>query len=87
MRKGLINFGAALTLGALMIAGVSGCSMLSPTNTPVDCNVVKTQQAAGKTDAQIATDLGAKESEVTACASGPETSGNKTSGTAIPQSY
>jgi hypothetical protein len=87
MHKGLINFRAAATLGALMLAGVSGCSMFSPTNTPVDCNLVKTQQAAGKTDAQIATDLSAKESEVAACASGPETSGNKTSGTAIPQSY
>jgi hypothetical protein len=44
------------------------------------------QQEAGKTDAQIATDLGAKETEVAAC-HGPEQSGNKTSGTAIPQSY
>ncbi len=86
MHKVLSSFGAAATLGALMLAGVSGCSMFSANNTPVDCNVVKTQQAAGKTDAQIASDLGAKETEVAAC-SGPESSGNKTSGTAIPQSY
>jgi uncharacterized metal-binding protein len=86
MYKVVCNVGVAATLGALMLAGVSGCSMFSATNTPVDCNVVKTQQEAGKTDAQIATDLGAKETEVAAC-HGPEQSGNKTSGTAIPQSY
>ncbi len=73
-------------LAALMLLGVAGCSMFSANNAPVDCNLVKTQQAAGKTDAQIASDLGAKESEVAACR-GPETSGNKTSGSTIPQNY
>jgi hypothetical protein len=87
MHKSVSKPGLAVALGSLMLMGVAGCSMFSPTNTPVDCNLVKTQQAAGKSDAQIATDLGAKASEVTACASGPETSGNKTSGTSIPQSY
>lgn len=86
MHKVVSSFGAAATLGALMLVGVSGCSMFSPTNTPVDCNLVKTQKEAGKTDAQIASDLSAKESEVAAC-SGPETSGNKTSGSTIPQNY
>jgi hypothetical protein len=86
MRK-TSNTTLAAALGTLILAGVSGCSMFSSTNTPVDCNIVKTQQEAGKSDAQIATDLSAKESEVAACSSGPETSGNKTSGTAIPQSY
>jgi len=59
--------------------------MFSASNAPIDCNVVKTQTAAGKTDAQIASDLGAKESEVAAC-HGPEQSGNKSSGM-IPQNY
>jgi hypothetical protein len=87
MHKLVCRFGAAAILGALMLTGVSGCSMFSATNTPVDCNVVKTQRDAGKTDTQIASNLSVKESEVAACSSGPETSGNKTSGTAIPQSY
>jgi hypothetical protein len=86
MHKAVSSFGAAATLGALMLIGVSGCSMFSPTNTPVDCNIVKTQQDAGKTDAQIAGDLGAKESEVAAC-HGPIQGGNKTTGSTIPQNY
>jgi hypothetical protein len=86
MHKVVSSIGAAATLGTLMLVGVSGCSMFSSTNAPVDCNVVKTQQEAGKTDSQIAGDLGAKESEVAAC-HGAETSGNKTSGSTIPQNY
>ncbi len=86
MQKVASKIAPLAALGSLMFLGVAGCSMFSANNTPVDCNVVKTQQAAGKTDAQIASDLGAKETEVAAC-SGPESSGNKTSGTAIPQSY
>jgi hypothetical protein len=86
MHKSVSKLGLAAALGSLLM-GAAGCSMFSATNTPVDCNVVKTQREVGKTDAQIATDLSAKESEVAACASGPETSGNKTSGTSIPQSY
>lgn len=78
------NLAVALAFGTIM-AGVSGCSMFSASDTPVDCNVVKTQADAGKTDAQIASDLGAKESEVAAC-HGPEHTGNKAAGM-IPQSY
>jgi len=63
-------------------AGLSGCSMFSPSNVPVDCDIVKQQVAAGQTDAQIATNLNAKEDEVAAC-HGPETSGNKS--TLIPE--
>jgi formate-dependent nitrite reductase cytochrome c552 subunit len=85
MRKMANKLAVAATLGSLMLMGVAGCSMFSASNTPVDCNVVKTQAEAGKTDAQIATDLGAKESEVASC-HGPEQSGNKSSGM-IPQSY
>ena len=85
MLKVANNFAVAAALGTLILAGVSGCSMFSPASVPVDCNLVKTQQAAGKTDAQIATDLSAKESEVAAC-HGPLQSGNKTADS-IPQSY
>ena len=85
MHKVVNSLGVAAALGTLMLAGVSGCSMFSPSNAPVDCNVVKTQVAAGKTDTQIASDLGAKESEVAAC-HGPEQSGNKSSDM-IPQNY
>ena len=85
MRKATNSLGVAAAMATLMLAGVSGCSMFSASNAPIDCNVVKTQASAGKTDAQIATDLGAKESEVAAC-HGPEQSGNKASGM-IPQNY
>jgi len=85
MRKVANNLGVAVALGTLMLAGVSGCSMFAASNVPVDCNVVKTQVAAGKTDAQIATDLGAREDAVASC-HGPEESGNKSSNM-IPQNY
>ena len=85
MHKVVNSLGVATALGVLMLAGVSGCSMFSNTNAPIDCNIVKLQSDGGKTDAQIATDIGAKESEVAAC-HGPEQSGNKTGGM-IPQNY
>jgi len=66
----------------LMAAGLSGCSMFSTANVPVDCNVVKTQTQAGQTDAQIAANLNATADAVAAC-HGPETSGN--SSTVIPE--
>jgi hypothetical protein len=82
MRKATNRLALAAALGSLMLAGISGCSA---TNAPVDCNIVKTQVAAGKSDSQIATDLGARENEVAAC-HGPEQSGNKAAGM-IPSSY
>jgi hypothetical protein len=85
MRKVRNNLAVAAAMGTLMLAGVSGCSMFSASSAPIDCNVVKTQVAAGKTDAEIATDLSAKESDVASC-HGPEQSGNKASGM-IPQNY
>jgi hypothetical protein len=66
----------------IVAAGLSGCSMFSPTNQPVDCNIVKQQVAAGQSDAQIATNLSAQESEVAAC-HGPETTGN--TNTIVPE--
>ena len=66
----------------IMAAGLSGCSMFSTSNDPVDCNIVKTQLAAGQTDAQIASNLNATEDKVAAC-HGPEHDTNKT--TIVPE--
>jgi|HubBroStandDraft_1064217.scaffolds.fasta_scaffold20707_4 hypothetical protein len=51
----------------IVCAGLSGCSTFSPSNDPVDCNIVKTQSAAGQTDTQIASNLNASLDKVTAC--------------------
>jgi cytochrome c553 len=69
----------------ILVSGLSGCSMFSTANAPVDCDLVKTQVAAGKSDAQVASDIGAPVAQVAAC-HGPETSGNKSSGM-IPSTY
>jgi hypothetical protein len=69
--------------GLLTIAaGLSGCSMFSPSNVPVDCDAVKQQLKAGQTDAQIASNLNTSADKVAAC-HGPEKSGN--SQTLIPE--
>jgi hypothetical protein len=69
--------------GLLVVAaGLSGCSMFSPSNVPVDCDIVKTQTAAGQTDAQIAANLNANPEEVAAC-HGPKLNGN--SQTVVPE--
>jgi hypothetical protein len=61
------------TFGMLILAGgISGCSMFSPSNAPVDCNAVKNQEQAGFSDARIASDLGATVAQVAAC-HGPKT--------------
>ena len=79
------KLGVGATLGTLMLAGIAGCSMFSGAGNPIDCNIVRTQREAGKTDAQIAADLSAKESEVATC-SGAVSTGNKSAGM-IPQNY
>jgi len=66
----------------VVVVGLSGCSMFSTSNDPVDCNIVKTQQAAGQTDAQIASNLNASEDKVAAC-HGAEHDTNKT--TVVPE--
>ena len=73
------------TASALLIvaAGLSGCSMFSTSNDPVDCNVVKTQRAAGQSDVQIASNLNASIDKVDACSSNPEHDTNKT--TIVPE--
>ena len=67
----------------VVVVGLSGCSMFSPSNDPVDCNIVKTQRAAGQTDAQIASNLNASADKVAACSSSPEHDTNKQ--TVVPE--
>ncbi len=61
------------TFAMLILAGgISGCSMFSASNAPVDCNAVKNQEQAGFSDAKIASDLGSTVDQVAAC-HGPKT--------------
>jgi hypothetical protein len=61
------------TFGMIILAGgISGCSMFSTSNAPVDCDAVKNQEQAGFTDAKIASDLGSTVDKVAAC-HGPKT--------------
>jgi hypothetical protein len=61
------------TFGLLILAGViSGCSMFSASNAPIDCDAVKNQEQAGFSDAKIASDLGSTVDKVAAC-HGPKT--------------
>jgi hypothetical protein len=76
------RLGMIAVVGTLVVAG-AGCSALSASH--VDCNVVKLQAQAGRSDAEIASALGTSEASVAAC-HGPETSGNTESGGA-PGSY
>ncbi|MGC1342413.1 MAG: hypothetical protein WA854_08810 [Candidatus Binataceae bacterium] len=74
----------AAAAGALMMMGaLAGCSSLSSDH--VDCNVVKLQSESGRSDAEIASAIGASIGDVAKC-HGPETSGNGESGGA-PSSY
>jgi hypothetical protein len=65
-----------------LVLGLSGCSSVSSSNVPIDCDVVKTQTQAGQTDAQIASNLSTSVDKVAAC-HGAETGGNKN--TLIPE--
>lgn len=68
----------AAAAGALMMAGaLTGCSSLSSDH--VDCNVVKLQSESGRSDAEIASAVGASIADVQKC-HGSESSGNKESG-------
>jgi hypothetical protein len=78
------KLGIAAALGTLIFAGVSGCSSLSTNH--VDCNAVKLQQQSGRSDGEIAANLGASEADVATC-HGPEHTSNKDSTTAIPTAY
>ncbi len=70
------KLGMIAVLGTLVVAG-AGCSALTASH--VDCNVVKLQEQAGRSDAEIASALGTTEASVAAC-HGPETSGNSSAG-------
>ena len=79
------KLGMAAALGTVLLAGaMSGCSSLSTDH--ADCNVVKLQTESGRTDAEIASAIGASVKDVAKC-HGPEKSGNKTSTSAIPSDY
>lgn len=61
------------TFGMLILAGgMSGCSVFSTSNAPVDCDAVKNQEQAGFSDVKIASDLGSTVDKVAAC-KGPKT--------------
>jgi len=71
------NVSIVTVLGTLLLAGaLGGCSSMSSNH--VDCNVVKLQSEAGRSDSEIASALGASVSDVAAC-HGPEKSGNASS--------
>jgi hypothetical protein len=85
MADAFSKLGIAAALGTLLLAGaISGCSSMSTDH--VDCNVVKLQTESGRSDAEIASAIGANVKDVATC-HGPEKAGNKSSGTAIPSDY
>jgi hypothetical protein len=78
------KLGIAAALGTLLLAGgVSGCSSMSTDH--VDCNVVKLQAESGRSDAEIASAVGASPADVAKC-HGAEASGNKAS-QGVPSTY
>ena len=81
----------------ILLSELASCSTFSTSNAPTDCNLVKTQAAAGKSDSQIAADLnagynqpGIPQTKITvadvSAYRGAETSGNKSAGM-IPSNY
>jgi hypothetical protein len=84
MRRRISNILWISTASGLMslVLEISACSSLSPSNVPVDCDVVRTQTQAGQSDAQIASNLNTSVDKVAAC-HGAETGGNKN--TLIPE--
>ena len=82
MADALRKLGIAAAMGTLLLAGISGCSSMSTNH--VDCNVVKLQQQSGRSDAEIASAIGASEGDVAKC-HGPEHMSDKDSQSALPQ--
>ncbi|HYL59376.1 MAG TPA: hypothetical protein VEU51_10925 [Candidatus Acidoferrales bacterium] len=79
------KLGTVAAFGTLMIAGgLSGCSSISSDH--VDCNVVRLQTESGRSDSEIASAINASVDDVAKC-HGAATSGNKTSGDAVPSPY
>jgi hypothetical protein len=83
MADALRKLAIAAAVGTLLLAGLSGCSSMSTDH--VDCNVVKLQQQSGRSDAEIASAIGASEADVAKCHGG-ETSGNKST-QGVPSTY
>lgn len=85
MVDALRRLGLAAAAGTLLLAGgLYGCSSMSTNH--VDCNVVKLQQQSGRSDAEIASAIGANEADVAKC-HGPEHMSGKDSQDAVPQGY
>jgi hypothetical protein len=63
---------ARLLASLFLLSSLSGCSMFSASNAPVDCDAVKNQEQAGFSDAKIASDLSTSVEKVAAC-HGPKT--------------
>lgn len=67
------KLGLAGSFGMLLLAcALAGCSSLSSSNAPTDCDAVKNQEQSGLSDAQIASNLGTTVDKVAAC-HGPKT--------------
>jgi hypothetical protein len=82
MIQSLSKLAIGAVVGTIVMAGaISGCSSLTASH--VDCNVVKLQSDAGRSDDEIAAAINASVSDVQKC-HGAEKSGNATSG--APQS-
>jgi hypothetical protein len=81
---GIAALGTAM-MAAVLAGGLTGCGSMMP-GTHVDCNLVKLQQQSGRSDTEIAAAIGANPADVSACGSGPEKSGNKSSG-GVPDTY
>lgn len=71
------KMGLVAGIGAVIAAAAAiGCASLSSANGHVDCNVVKLQSEAGRSNAEIASALGVTEADVASChAAGPSDSG------------
>ena len=63
--------------GLTLMGAIAGCSSMSSNH--VDCNVVRLQTEAGRSESEIASALGVSVSDVQSCHGG-EKSGNKASG-------
>ncbi len=78
-KMGIVAAGGSLILACAL----GGCSAMSGDH--VDCNVVRLQSQSGRTDAEIASALGASISEVQKC-HGAEKTGNGSANT-MPSNY
>ncbi len=86
MAEGFRKLGITAAFGALIMAGgLGGCSALSSNH--VDCNVVKLQGESGRSDAEIASAVGASVADVESCHGSSESSGGRTPGASIPMNY